>query len=192
MLFVGFDISTNCTGYTVLDHSANLIDINYIDTSKGENWFDKAMMFKSALLKLNFDQIGYIAIEEILSKFSTGRSSAKTIITLARFNALASYFCLEKFRINPTHINILRARSLADCKVPRGEDSKKYTFNIIDSRYNISWPKKLRKDEIADCAYDMADSCVIALAAIKNYAENKIIGLVDKEVGSTNKKLSIR
>lgn len=190
MLFVGFDISTNCTGYTVLDHDYNLIDINYIDTSKGEDWFAKSMIFKKVLDELKFNEIGFIAIEEILSKFSAGRSSAKTIITLARFNALASYFCLQKFNINPVHINILRARSLAACKVPRGEDSKKYVFNMINLRYpNVLWPKKKRSENFADCAYDMSDSCVIATAAISIYAENQVIKPADKVSRGTNKKI---
>lgn len=177
-IFLGLDISTNCTGYTILNSNEDLIDYGFLDTSKEKDWFDKAQKFKFFLeediknKEKDFGIINYIAIEEMLSKFAGGMSSSKTIISLARFNGLASYFCYDVFKIKPMHINVLRARTLADCKVPRGIKSKEFILKKIKKMYpDIVFPKMKNKDKLAKQSYDIADSVVICKALIKETDE---------------------
>jgi len=101
-------------------------------------------------------------------------STSKTIISLARFNGLATFFCYEKYKIIPEHINVRRARNLAGIKVPKGTQSKEFVLNSMTNRYNLDWPQMKNKDSIAKQAYDMADGLVIAIALKRMQDENNI------------------
>ena len=165
--FLGLDCSTNCTGYTIINEEEELIKYGYIDTSKQEEWLDKTEIFTLQLKPMAeefcFSAIG---IEDILNKFVGGGSSAKTIISLARFNGLATYFCFQMTGVKPEHVNVLRARKLAMChSVPRGINSKEYILKYICKLYpKIILPRMKRKDAIDKKAYDICDSVIIALA----------------------------
>jgi len=169
-MILGLDVSTNSTGYAVIDKEGKLLKYGFIDTSKEKDFFDKANIFALQMKNLSeefcFEKI---AIEEILGKFSGGRSSAKVIIALARFNALVSYKCFEYTEIKPVHINVLRARSLAlGHSVPRGLSSKEYVLKKVIEWYpDIILPKMKRKDAIAKNAYDIADAVVIGKAMMR-------------------------
>jgi len=170
--FVGFDISTSCSGYSIIDENENILDINYIKTDQ-DTWIDKAFFFRDSLNALTEEDVRMVAIEDIMSKFSSGMSSSKTIIALARFNALATFFCFEKWKMHPVHINVLRARNLAGIKIPKGVNAKQHILHTISIIYQkIEWPKKKRIDAISDIAYDMADSVVISLAAKRMYEKD--------------------
>jgi Holliday junction resolvasome RuvABC endonuclease subunit len=169
MVVLGLDISTNSTGYAIIDESLELIKYGFIDTSKEDNWLMKASKFLDEIETIVEGQkIDHVAIEELLSKFSGGKSSAKTIISLARFNGLATFFIYQLTEKLPEHINVLRCRSLADCKVPRGINSKDFVLDKVISWYpSIVMPRMKRKDDIAKNAYDIADAVVVARARLK-------------------------
>ena len=169
--YVGFDISTNCTGYSVIDENRELLDYGFIDTSKGITFLDKADIFASSIsgLKIHVGDKTRVAIEDVLSKFAGGRSTAKTIIALARFNGIASYILRTFFDDPPVHINVLRARNLAECKVPKNINSKEFVLSKAMEWYpQIQWPKMKTKDKLANSCFDIADSIIIARALHKN------------------------
>lgn len=173
---LGLDISTSVVGYTILNENNEILECNYLDLSKEKDYYKKVDSFKNLLISIKLmHEIDHIGIEDIMSKFSSGKSSAKTIITLARFNGTASYVARDMFGVDPEHINVLRARKLAIGYNPNknsladGEDVKEHIRKIFDKEYNINWPMMIRKPEKhAKQTYDMVDSIVIAKAKLKN------------------------
>jgi Holliday junction resolvasome RuvABC endonuclease subunit len=168
MLVLGLDISTNMTGYSVIDENFHLLKYGTIDTSKKENWIEKANLFEFEISsKISPYNITDIGIEDILCKFTGGKSSAKTIISLARFNAIATLFCFQVFKKLPVHINVRRARSLAGVKIQKGEDSKEVVLNKVLEWYpDIILPKMKKKDSLDKSAYDITDSIIISRSMI--------------------------
>jgi len=171
---LGIDVATNTTGYAVVNEKKELLKYGIIDTSKQKDYFDKAEIFTLQLEQLVgefcFDRIG---IEEILSRFNAGHSSAKVVIALARFNALVSYKCYQLKGERPLHINVLTARKLVLGKIPRSIKQKEYVLKFIQELYpNIELPRMKRKDVLSKDAYDIADAIVIALATLI-YDESK-------------------
>jgi hypothetical protein len=169
---IGLDISTNTTGYSIMDEDEKLLKYGFIDTSKTKDWFEKTEIFTLQMKQLSEEfSVIKIGIEDILGKFSGGRTSAKTIISLARFNALASYKCYELFNLKPEHINVLRARKLAfGHSIPRnsGLNAKEYVLKRSVEWYpELILPKMKTKDKIAKEAYDITDSIIIAKAILR-------------------------
>ena len=98
-MILGLDISTNCTGWTVMNNDRSIVQCNFINTSKGKDWMEKVEIFEEEIENsvLNKFKVEKIGIEEILSKFAGGRSTAKTITSLARFNGIATYILKNKY-----------------------------------------------------------------------------------------------
>ena len=169
-MILGLDISTNCSGWVVMDSDKKIIDYGYINTSKCDTWIDKAKKFElevvDILLKHEITKIG---IEDIVSKFASGRSKASIIITLARFNGIASYIINQYSNIIPEHINVLRARNLAECKIPKSVNTKEFVLSkVMDWYPEIIWPKMKTKDKLAKQCYDIADSIIVARAILNS------------------------
>lgn len=167
---LGLDIATNSTGYAIIDDEDRLLKYGVIDTSKQKDYFEKSEVFalqiKVLTEEFSFDCIG---IEDILSKFASGQSSIKTIIALARFNALASYICYLRCDFKPSHINVLRARSLAlGHSVPRGVNSKDYVLkSVVDWYPDIELPRMKRKNALAKTANDICDAVIVGKAVLR-------------------------
>ena len=103
---LGLDVSTSCTGWCVLrlddDTSIHLEEIGYIPLQKCKSLSDKAIAVRDAFNEIcKSYHIHYTFIEENLQVFRPGFSSAKTLLTLARFNGVASFLSWEAFKIDP-------------------------------------------------------------------------------------------
>ena len=93
-----------------------------------------------------------------------GKSSAKTLSLLTRFNGIVSWLLYETFEIEPKFIGASTARKHAGIKVPRGQKAKQVVlqhlldnepaFKIEYTRYGNPKPE----------SYDLAGSIVIAKA----------------------------
>jgi len=166
---LGLDISTSCTGYTILDDKGALLAMGYIRLDNIESFFEKCSAVRSTLNKLKTDfNIGQVAIEQNLQAFRPGLSSASTINTLARFNGAISYICFDVFEFEPLFINVIKSRSSLGIKI----DYKDKTITTKDkihlwvqTQIEFEWPKKKSGALKKEC-YDMADSYVIARSAL--------------------------
>lgn len=170
MICLGLDVSTRIVGYSILSEDKVLIRAGFIDLSKIEDLSDKTTYLKDKLLEIKEEyKIDNIGIEDCLTKFAGGRSSIKTIGKLIAFNYLTRYICYTVFDIKPVVLNVIRARTLADCKVPRGENSKEYIVSRVMELYeNIDWPRmKKDKTRFSKECEDIADSVVISRALVK-------------------------
>ena len=178
-MILGLDISTSCTGWSVLSSVGSLIDIGYIRLAKAGTIYQKAETVRDTLEKIKKDyNIERIYIEQNLQAFRSGFSSAKTIDKLARFNGIISYISYDIFNIDPRFLNVNRARKSLGIKIIRKKDGGSPTkeqilewVTVEISRESFLWPKKVLKSGprkgaevlLAEC-YDMADAYVIARA----------------------------
>ena len=171
-MILGLDISTSVVGVCILD-SGKIHHIDFINLEKEKNIFDKSKKFKDSLA-LMYDrfEIDKIGVEENLQAFRPGLSSAKTIVTLARFNGICSYIAQEVFGIQPEFINVNSARKKIGFKLDRksGKNTKEQVLDFVSIHSGKkSWPTRVlksgpRKDTVVlikEC-YDMADAYVVA------------------------------
>ena len=97
-MILGLDISTSCTGYSLFDSVGNLIDIGYIRLDSKSSVFSRVTDVSNSISDaIAGKELDTIFIEENLQAFRPGLSSAKTLLTLARFNGdgVLSDVCLD-------------------------------------------------------------------------------------------------
>ena len=174
-MILGLDVSTSITGATVLDDYGEVLYCEAWDTRNKSHYrtlFDKASLIKNRLLDLTIRfHIEHIFIEQSLQAFRPGLSSAKTLLTLAKFNGIVSYICQNYTRIEPEFIGASTARKLCGIKVPRGERAKEVVLkNILDNTpsFSIQYTKH---GNPKPGSYDRADSLVIAKAGYELWKE---------------------
>ena len=179
-MILGVDISTSITGFAVVA-DGQLVYYDSIDLRKYKNIFDKTIAIKEKLLDIyemyqcNNDDaaagfgssefpIEQIYIEQSLHMFMGGKSSAKTLSTLTRFNGIVSWLVFELFEIRPEFIGATSARKQAGIKVPRGQKAKQVVLEHLlntEPAFHIEYTKHGNpKPE----SYDRADAIVIAKA----------------------------
>ena len=179
-MILGLDVSTSCTGWSVISSlTGKLISQNYIHLSKLKDTFKKAELVMSNLEKINekYD-ITHVFIEENLQMFRPGLSSAKTLITLARFNGMVSLLSYQVFDIDPQFLNVNAARKSVGLKIDKKDKTrttKEKVLKWVSNEIIFEWPIKTLKSgprkglQVYDPGcYDIADAYVIALAGYKN------------------------
>ena len=167
---LALDISTFCTGYAIWNLNENKLETaGHVALKNKKNIHEKVDTMFEVLeaLNENTDKITEVVIEDIITKFISGKSNIKTIITLASFNAIIQRKCYEMLGKAPTMLNVIRARNLADCKVPRGTKSKDFILQrVIELHPEVKelLPLMKTKPEFDKMAYDVADAIVVARA----------------------------
>ena len=176
-MIIGFDISTSITGVAIVAEG-ELVYYDSIDLRKYKDVFDKTVAFKEKLLDIyemyQLDNeyhygdskypIEHIYIEQSLHMFMGGKSSAKTLSTLTRFNGIASWLIYELFEIKPKFIGATSARKQAGIKVPRGQKAKQVVIkHLLDNEpaFKIEYTKH---GNPKPDSYDKADAIVVAKA----------------------------
>ena len=180
--FLGLDISTSCTGWTVLGEKGELIKMGHILFKDCPTLWDKIDLARATLAEVIAEHAPTVVfIEESLQGFRPGMSSANTLLTLAKFNGNISYDMRHLIGVDPVYISSGEARKRCGVKLirekkkhPRQLGYKHQTFNVISSGLldGYSWPEKRGKDDpaatlaerVVDWALDEVDSYVIARA----------------------------
>jgi hypothetical protein len=90
---LGLDLSTSCIGYCVLESAdRSIIEMGHISLKNVEGLFNKVDDAVPKIVDvLSAQGISKCYVEEPVQMFTAGMSSAHTILTLAKFNALVSY-----------------------------------------------------------------------------------------------------
>ena len=178
-MILGIDISTSITGFAIVA-DGQIVNYDSIDLRKYKDVFDKTIAIKEKLLDLfemyqcnNDDKLAFggseypiehIYIEQSLHMFMGGKSSAKTLSTLTRFNGIVSWLLYEIFEIKPKFIGASSARKQAGIKVPRGQKAKVVVLEHLlenEPAFKIEYTKHGNpKPE----SYDRADAIIIAKA----------------------------
>ena len=177
---LGLDISTSCTGWCIVGPGGELIEMGYIPLSKLSSAYQKARVVREKLSSLHIKHdIDMVYIEENLQAFRPGLSSAKTLLTLARFNGIVSYIAQEEFSCAPEFLNVNVARKQVGLKIVSkkkgGAPTKEQVLEWTNTQVDYHWPMKTLKSgprrgvviHEPGC-YDMADAYVIALAGSKS------------------------
>ena len=176
-MIIGFDVSTSITGVAIVAEG-ELVYYDSIDLRKYKDVFDKTAAFKEKLLDIyemyQLDNeyrwgdsdysIEHIYIEQSLHMFMGGKSSAKTLSTLTRFNGIASWLIYELFEIKPKFIGATSARKQAGIKVPRGQKAKQVVLkHLLDNEpaFKVEYTKH---GNPKPDSYDKADAIVVAKA----------------------------
>lgn len=175
-MVLGIDVSTSCTGFAFVDEVGKLIEASFVELSNYDNIFDKANVVKKEIERYYSKyKIEVVAIEENLSSFRRGLSSAHTLITLARFNGIACYMSYVVTGTHPAIIPVNEARKkLGIRKAKKGEDAKEIVKEWVDrEETTYPWPTKIlrngpRKGEtiLEKGVQDAMDAYVMARAFI--------------------------
>ena len=179
-MILGVDVSTSITGFAIVADNV-LVYYDSIDLRKYKNIFQKTVAIKEKILDIfemyqldnevppwpkpmNDDLIEHIYIEQSLHMFMGGKSSAKTLSLLTRFNGIVSWLLFELFEIEPKFIGASSARKQVGIKVPRGQKANQVVLEkLLDTEptFKIEYTSKGNpKPE----SYDRADAIVIARA----------------------------
>lgn len=174
MKILGLDISTSIVGYTILNDDFSIVEIGHIDFKKCNTFWEKVdfgIKELESIVKKHLPERSFI--EEPVQSFSPGHSSAGTIITLSKFNAILSYNVRESIKIDPLHITAAEARKLCGLKMQQkkkcGKSHKEQVFEQISSPMGYLGHMKFeltRTGTIKPWVYDEVDSYVIARAGI--------------------------
>ena len=174
-MILGLDISTSITGATVLDDVGKVLYCESWDMRNKNHFpspFIKADFVKNSLLDLTIKfRIEHIFVEQSLQAFRPGFSSAKTLLTLARFNGIVSYICLDVVGVEPEYISASTARKSNGIKIPRGEKAKKVVLQyVLDNEPNFV-VEYTKQGNPKPGSYDRADSLIIARAGYNLWKE---------------------
>ena len=178
-MILGLDISTSSTGWSLLSLDGTLIEQACIPLGKINSTLQKTERVIDELksIRKKYD-ISHIFIEENLQMFRPGLSSAKVLITLARFNGMVTLLSYQILGIEPEFLNVNMARKLINLKINKKDKSKTTKEKVLEwvdtDLGGYSWQMKTLKSgprkglEIYDPGcYDVADAYVIAKAGHK-------------------------
>jgi len=176
-MILGLDISTSIIGATVLDVTGEVVYCEAWDLRNKRhfpNIFAKVQRFKQVmgnLYQINKYPIDSIFIEQSLMAFRPGFSSAKTILTLAKFNGILSYVCQQDFGVEPQYIGASTARKSCGIKIPKGEKAKEVVLQyVLDNEPNFV-VEYTKQGNPKPGSYDRADSLIIARAGYNSWKE---------------------
>lgn len=167
----GWDISTSIVGVCCINDDGSFVSKHHIDLRKTKDLNEKAIIVKKFIAGLEYQQGNKNFIEDRLSGFTPGRSSAGTLLRLAAFNAMVSFFIYERTgkvaHLHPSTVKAMLRREKLE--IPKGADKKELTLEWARSRVS-SWQVDLNKnDNVQPWCFDEADAYAMAVAGrLKN------------------------
>lgn len=183
-MYLGLDISTSIIGICFLSKDGDLISLDNLDLRKVKCIFEKANLFRKWIKDiLHNKDIIKIGIEENLQSFRSGMSSAKTILTLGKFNGIVSQILHEETGLKPEYISVHTARKLNDLKLDRTSKNniKEQVFLQVKDKISFNWPTKIISRgknkgvvKMSPECYDMCDAYIITKALVKLINGNKL------------------
>lgn len=180
-MILGLDVSTSIVGIAILHTDGRLACLKHVDLRKVEGHIAKAMQVWDELDKLgHMCDIKEIFIEDKLSGFSGGRTSAQTIQKLAAFNGIVTWLAFDRIFGHPDNIKnvvhlhpstVKAALAREGLVVPKGGDKKALTLEFVSRRTRIQ-PELNRNGRPQPWNYDRADAYCVALAGILKKRKN--------------------
>ena len=125
-MILGLDVSTSRIGWAVINDKQELIDSNFYKTDRKKGLEERAVDLKENVLDpiIALHDIDEIRIEEPFMMFSGGKTTARTMSSLQRFNGMVSLVAHQLLGKPPTLVGATTARSRCGIKVPRGTKAK--------------------------------------------------------------------
>jgi hypothetical protein len=145
-LRLGLDISTSCTGISLIENG-RLLKASYVYLSDYGTLLTKANAVRGELLAiksiLGDRSLKSITVEQHVLGFRPGMSSSNTIVALARFNGVVSYIAGEIFGIEPIAISSAAARKSVGIKSIKGQPIKPIVIAWATSQEpDYHWPTR--------------------------------------------------
>lgn len=174
MIVLGADISTSCTGITVLDSSFSLLEMTHVDFKDCDNLWEKVDKLSQRMIEIGKKHaVTHFYVEEPVLGFSIGQSSAGTITLLMKFNYMVSYQVRKELGIDPVHVIADSARRTCGIKLQRrktcGKSHKEQTFEFMTSQLgplgNMKFPLT-KTGKFKPWVFDEVDSYTIARAGV--------------------------
>lgn len=166
---ISLDISTSVCGVAAFNNKQEVVILEGIKIPKTfDNLFDKAEFAfdKIKALTSNY-KIKKIYVEENAKAFAMGKTSAQTIIQLAKINCLISYITKKHFGCDLSSIHVSTARKLVGFK--KDSSSKKsikdqvFDYITISVHPTFPWKTKLvdrgRNKGLVCYTDEMKDAC---------------------------------
>lgn len=162
---LGFDVSSTCIGYSVLeikDDNINFILCNYIKPVKNGTIITRIADTRNKIKKIIEDiKPDHIVIEDII-QFMSGASTAKTIITLTSFNRMIGLLAYDYLKAEPAYYNVMTIRH--GIKINKILPKKEDIPELVAKHLRIKFPyEKNKKGNLKSENLDMADSVAVAL-----------------------------
>lgn len=165
MKILGFDISSSCTAYSVLNFDESGVisfeSCSYINPIKTGNIIERLSNTRDKI-KLIIDTVkpDYIGIEDLI-KFMP-KSTATTVVTLASFNRMICLLCHDYLKKSPELLNVLSIRH--GLKFEKIFPKKEEMPELVAKHLGITFPyekNKKGKNKIEN--FDMADAIAVSL-----------------------------
>jgi len=167
MIYVmGLDCSSTTIGWGLLEivdsEKVKYIDSGFVKPPKSGTIIERIIETRELVSNLIYEhEPDCIGIEEII-QFMSGKSTAKTIITLTTFNRMICLLCYDCLKKQPELFNVMTIRhGLKFNKIlPKKEDMPE----LIAKHLNISFPYILNKKKKPKPENnDVADGLAVAL-----------------------------
>lgn len=184
-IIAGFDVSSRTIGYSIIDASFNppkLVYCSFIKPPEKGSVFDRITKTQEQIAEiLNEYKPDIIGVEQISQFFGKkGKSTAKTIISLARFNLAVGLVCHSYLAHDPAMFSVMEIRH--GLKMSKELPKKEEIPSLLEKLLGIKFPYVYEKGETAEESFDMADSLAVATYTAKyvNELETSLQKPIDK------------
>jgi len=165
-MIMGLDVSTSRIGWAIIDDDGSYVDSDFFKTDKNKELEARATDLERKVIEPLFSKyrITEIRIEEPFSMFSGGKTTAKTMSSLQRFNGMVSLIAHQHLGKPPTLVGATTARSRCGIKVPRGTKAKVVVLQWVDEKFDNFIMEHTRHGNPKPGLDDEADAIVVALS----------------------------
>ena len=165
-MILGLDVSTSRAGWAIINDNQELIDSGFYKAKAKTPLEERATALKDNVLVpiTTIHKITEIRIEEPFSMFSGGKTTARTMSSLQRFNGMISLIAHQLLGKPPTLVGATTARSRCGIKVPRGTKAKVVVLAWVDDKFDNFIIEHTRHGNPKPGLDDEADAIVVALS----------------------------
>ncbi len=165
-MILGLDVSTTRTGWAIINDKQELVDSDFYKTKPKTPLEERATALKDNVLEpiMKLHDITEIRIEEPFMMFSGGKTTARTMSSLQRFNGMISLIAHQLLGKPPTLVGATTARSRCGIKVPRGTKAKQVVMMFCSSKFDNFIMEYTRHGNPKPGIDDEADAIVVALS----------------------------
>lgn len=163
-MILGLDVSTTRIGWAVITDEGEYVDSDFFKTKPKTPLEERAADLEMKVLEPLFakHKISEVRIEEPFSMFSGGKTTAKTMSSLQRFNGMVSLLAHQHLGKPPTLVGATTARSRCGIKVPRGTKAKIVVLDWVDKNIEEFEMVYTRHGNPKPGLDDEADAIVVA------------------------------
>ena len=178
MKILGLDISSSTIGWSLIEVSnkrISLLKYGHLkppSKKKSNDNFPLRLDFAfEEIKKLSLNTSpDIVAIEDYAKKFSSGRSSANTILVLASFNEVCGLAAYKTLAQKPVRIPVATLRRLVKDEYGESVKDKDEVLKFCKKHFNNFLTVNNRVGNIKTECYDEADAIVVAVGY---YLQNK-------------------